>query len=89
MTTLEKDRLDIMEDKLSAVEHKIDRVLIALLGDDLNIDKGLVAEFKELRERVTKLEYMKNKVIWMSAGAGITGGVVIAKVVEWIQGLSA
>ena len=87
MTSIENKRLDIMEDKLTTVEQKLDRVLTALLGDDLNIDKGLVAEFKELRERVTKLEYMKNKVIWMSAGAGITGGVVIAKIVEWIRGI--
>jgi len=85
MTALETARLDIVEDKVDTMNTKIDRILIALIGDDLQMDRGLIAEYKEMRDRISKLEALKNKVIWMAVGAGVTGGVSIVKIIEWIK----
>jgi len=85
MTALETARLDIVEDKVDTMNTKIDRILIALIGDDLQMDRGLIAEYKEMRDRISKLEALKNKVIWMAVGAGVAGGVSIVKIIEWIK----
>jgi len=85
MTALETARLDIVEDKVDTMNTKIDRILTALIGDDLQMDRGLIAEYKEMRDRISKLEALKNKVIWMAVGAGVAGGVSIVKIIEWIK----
>ena len=85
MTAIESNRLDKMEEKLDQALIKVDKVLSALTGDDLQIDKGLIAEHKDIRDRVTKLEGLKNMIIWISVGAGIAGGLSINKLIEWIQ----
>ncbi len=85
MTAIESNRLDKMEEKLDQAIGKVDKVLSALTGDDLQIDKGLIAEHKDIRDRVTKLEGLKNMIIWISVGAGIAGGLSINKLIEWIQ----
>ena len=85
MTALETARLDIVEDKVDTMNTKIDRILTALIGDDLQMDRGLIAEYKEMRDRISKLEALKNKVIWMAVGAGVAGGVSIVKLIEWIK----
>lgn len=85
MTAIENSRLDKMEEKLDQAIGKVDKVLSALTGDDLQIDKGLIAEHKDIRDRVTKLEGLKNMIIWISVGAGIAGGLSINKLIEWIQ----
>ena len=85
MTAIENSRLDKMEEKLDQALIKVDKVLSALTGDDLQIDKGLIAEHKDIRDRVTKLEGLKNMIIWISVGAGIAGGLSINKLIEWIQ----
>ena len=85
MTAIENSRLDKMEEKLDQALLKVDKVLSALTGDDLQIDKGLIAEHKDIRDRVTKLEGLKNMIIWISVGAGIAGGLSINKLIEWIQ----
>jgi len=85
MTALETARLDIVEDKVDTMNTKIDRILTALIGDDLNLDRGLISEHKDMRDRISKLEALKTKVIWMAVGAGVTGGVSIVKIIEWIK----
>lgn len=85
MNTVENVRLDKMEEKLDQLETKVDRILNALIGDTLQIDKGLIAELKETRDRVSKLEALKNKIIWVSIGAGIAAGISLNKLIEWIQ----
>lgn len=85
MTTIEGSRLDKMEEKLDQLETKVDKILSALVGDDLQIDKGLIAEHKDIRDRVAKLEALKNRIIWVSIGAGIAAGISLNKIIEWIQ----
>jgi len=85
MNRMENDRLDQMEDKLDNLNDKVDKIFTALTGDDLQIDRGLIAEYKELRDRVTKLEYLKNKIIWIGIGAGAAIGISLNKIIEWIQ----
>lgn len=82
---MENDRLDQMEDKLDDLKDQVTKILVALTGDELQMDKGLIAEYKEIRDRVSKLEALKNKVIWVSIGAGLAVGISIDKVIEWIQ----
>lgn len=85
MTALENIRLDTMEDKLDDVSVKVDKIFVALTGGDLQTDKGLIKEFESLRERVTKIEAFKSKIIWISLGAGLSAGLSVNKVIEWIQ----
>lgn len=96
---MEQQRLNNMESRLQRVEEtvkqielqtdkiedKTNKIYTVLVGDEFNMDKGLVAEVKALRERVYKLEVLKNKVIWISIGAGVAGGLSLDKIIEWIQ----
>jgi len=77
-------RLGSLEKKFDDLEVKVDKILVALTGDEFKLDKGLVAEYKDLRERVSKLETLKNRIIWISIGAGFAGGIGISKLVEII-----
>ena len=86
MTAIESERLDKMEQQLDDLEIKVDKILNALTGDELQIDKGLITEYKEIRDRVSKLEALKNKIIWVSIGAGLAVGISLDKIIEWIQG---
>lgn len=85
MTPMENQRLEDLEVKLDNVESKLDQVLVALRGSELTMGIGMVQEMKDLKSRVTKLENIKTKVIYMSLGAGIAGGFSISKIIEWIQ----
>lgn len=85
MTTIENERLDKMEQQLDDLEIKVDKILNALTGDKLQMDKGLIPELKEMRDRVSKLEALKNKIIWVSIGAGLAVGISLNKIIEWIQ----
>lgn len=92
MTGIENMKLEELEEKLNTVEGKVDKILIALLGSELMPDNGLLKEIQELKNvdketkaRVLKLENLKNRVIYMSIGAGIAGGFSITKIIEWIQ----
>lgn len=87
-----EQRLGQMESKLTAVEQKVnnidgklDRVLKALQGDDMLMSEGLIQEMNLLKARMTKVETRWNKFAWMAAGAGISGGLFIQKLIEWIQ----
>ena len=85
MNEMENSRLDQMEEKLDDVSLKVDKIFVALIGDDLQIDKGLIAEFKDMRDRVSKLEGFKSKIIWISVGAGMAAGISVNKIIEMIQ----
>lgn len=85
MTPVEDKRLDQVERKLNTLEGKVDRVLAALEDNDLNVDGGLITQFKDIKKRVTDLEAIKNKVVWISIGAGMAAGLSISKIIEWIQ----
>jgi len=85
MTDVEDTRLEELEIKLSTVEDKVDQILTALIGSDLSLNVGMVQEIKELKGRILKLENLKNRVIWMTLGAGLAGGLTISKIIEWIQ----
>lgn len=85
MIEMENQRLDDLEEKLDTVESKVDQILTALVGSDLTLSKGIVQEIKELKTRILKLENLRNRVMWMSMGAGIAGGFSITKIIEWIQ----
>lgn len=85
MTIMEDNRLEDLENKLGKVEDKVDQILTALVGSDLSLNVGMVQELKELKGRILKLENLKNKVIWMTLGAGLAGGLTISKIIEWIQ----
>lgn len=85
MTYVENKRLDLMEERLKLLNDKVDRVLKALEDDELNVDGGLITQFKDLKKRVIGLESLKNKVIWISIGAGAACGFSINKIIEWIQ----
>lgn len=84
MTSIESTRLDHMEQKIDDLQKDVNKILTALTGDDLKMDEGLIAEYKELKGRVQKLEALKAKIIWVSIGAGVAAGISIDKVVEWI-----
>jgi TolA-binding protein len=85
MTQNESSRLEQMEEKLDSLDGKIELISIALLGSDLNTDKGLVKEFKDLRERVATIEAKANRAIWIAVGAGVGGGLSLSTVIKWIQ----
>lgn len=85
MTPVEDRRLDQMEKKLDTMEGKLDKVLGALEDSDLNVDGGLITQFKDIKKRVTDLEAIKNKIVWMAVGAGFGGGITIVKLIQWIQ----
>lgn len=85
MTALENARLDAMEEKLETLQSDVKEILSALKGSELQLDKGLVIGHINLSERVTKLEGLKNKITWVSIGAGVAAGMSIDKVIEWIQ----
>lgn len=85
MTAVENVRLDALEEKIEILQSDVKKILIALVGDDLKIEKGLIAEYKDMKERLTKLESLKNKIIWVSVGAGVAAGMSIDKVIDWIQ----
>lgn len=85
MTTVEDKRLDAMEEKLITLSNKMDKVLEVITGDDFGLNGGIVAEVKHLRDRVTKLETLKNRVMYMSLGAGSALGISLNKIIQWIQ----
>ncbi len=85
MTSIENKRLDKMEQQLDEVEEKVDRILNALVGDELQMDKGLIHALNDMRDRVSRLEALKNKIIWVSIGAGLAVGISLDKIIEWIQ----
>lgn len=83
MTVVEKQRLDKVEEKLEALEKKVDQVLTALTGSNLSPDKGIVDIIKTLDKRVDSLEETKKKVWWIWIGTAIGSGLGLTKLAEW------
>jgi hypothetical protein len=86
MTAIENTRLDNMEQKLTTVEGKVDRILVALTGDELN-EKGLISQFNSLKERVEKLESLKTKIIYLGTGAGVACGFFVKDIWDWFHNI--
>lgn len=93
MSPEENNRLSIVEGNVEEIKQKLDLVLSALTGNEISKNGGLVEDIRDLKKvtiptlmrRIEKLESIKNKMIWMAMGAGITGGVGIVKIIQWIQ----
>lgn len=79
--------------RLKDLEEKVDKILAALVGNDISKNGGLVEDIRDLKRstipgiitRLEKLEAIKNKAIWMAVGAGMTGGISLVKIVQWIS----
>lgn len=88
-----EERIRSVEDKAEEINGKVDKILGAVIGDGLGVSAGIIGELRHLKEvevpklkaRVTKLEILKNRVLWMAAGAGVAGGFSIKAIIEWIQ----
>ena len=93
--TLEKfeERIGSVEEKVNSVDIKLDLILSAIKGDAFGVNGGLLGKIKRIEEndipsiksRLLKLETLKNRVLWMAAGAGVAGGFSIKTIIEWIQ----
>ncbi|MBO9671974.1 MAG: hypothetical protein J7577_00910 [Sphingobacteriaceae bacterium] len=80
MTADEKTRFQNMEGQLNEIGDKVDEILGALKGDSMGTSTGLIADFKDLKIRVRKMEDFKNKMIWVAMGAGLAAGFTMDKV---------
>lgn len=85
MSPEEKIRFERMEDKINQMDSKLDDVLEALAGDKFGNSKGLVAEVKELKVRVRRMETLKNKVIWLVTGAALAAGFALDKIIDFFK----
>lgn len=56
MTTEEKERLDRMEQHLRLIKEDLQHISAALIGSPINGNKGLVNDFKELKEEQETLK---------------------------------
>lgn len=56
MTTEEKERLDRMEQHLRLIKEDLQYISAALIGSSVNGNKGLVNDFKELKEEQDALK---------------------------------
>lgn len=96
LISLEK-RISTLETNVKEIGTDTKKILTALSGDELQVGVGLVAEFKhlkdhevpELKQRVGKLEEekntLKNRIIGLSVGLGLTGGAAIMKLIEALK----
>jgi len=56
MTSEEKERLDRMEQQLRLIQEDLQNISAALIGSSVNGNKGLVNDFKELKEEQDSLK---------------------------------
>lgn len=56
MTSEEKERLDRMEQHLRLIKEDLQHISAALIGSPINGNKGLVNDFKELKEEQDALK---------------------------------
>lgn len=56
MTSEEKERLDRMEQQLRLIQEDLQNISVALIGSSVNGNKGLVNDFKELKEEQDSLK---------------------------------
>ena len=71
--------------EISTIDMKVTSILTLLQGNTIDKDdKGLVGRINRNDLRISKLERMKDKVIWMAVGAGFAGGGIIGFVIQSI-----
>lgn len=80
MTADEKARFQTMENKVSEIDKKLDRLLFVIQGDGFNQNMGTVSEVKNIRKDVDKLLNFKNRLVWFAMGAGFAAGITVDKV---------
>lgn len=84
-----------MQEDLNTVKDTVNEIKVALLGDGY-MSKGLVGELErmkgttitELDKRISELEKFKNKVVYISIGLGMAGGLGIRTLIDWISNMS-
>jgi len=68
MTTQEKDRIEVVIEKLEDLHVELQTVKRGVYGDEKNKVKGLIQTDIELHERITKLEEVNKKAVWYGLG---------------------
>lgn len=65
------------QERLQDLDRKLTLVLQLLQGNHLDkSDTGQIGKINDLVKRVTKLERLKDKVLWVAVGCGVvTGGI--------------
>jgi hypothetical protein len=76
--------LESLSKKIDNQGIEIKEIKEALLGSPFTQGKGMVEIQQEHDERLTALERIKDKVIWMAVGAGVAGGITIAKIISLV-----
>jgi len=87
MTVEEKQRFKIMEDQLQNINGKLDDIMSAIKGDAFGQNAGIIAEIKDLKSRVRKMEDLKQRLMWTALGAGLAAGFTVDKLWTFIQKL--
>lgn len=75
-----------LEEQVKAIDKKVTSILHLLNGTDLDKSQGFLHEFKrekdendKLEARVSKLERLKDKAIWIMVGTSLPASYGIAK----------
>lgn len=63
---------------------QIGNVLNALMGTELDTDRGMVSVVKELKDKVKTLEDRWNNTKWLMIGIGVASGLTIGKIASLI-----
>jgi len=75
------DRLGVLEQTVSKMDGRLEKILSAVVGDPEMGQEGLVARVIKLEDRDKKYEAVKNKFI----GASIVGGAIWAIVAKALE----
>lgn len=78
-------RLDDIANKLDRMDRTLEKLNITVRGDTQYGATGIAPRTTELERRVTRIETMLNRAIWVATGAGLAGAG-IAELIKAILG---
>ena len=76
------DEISTLSRKVDALSLEIKAIKDAIIGNEFTDGEGLLKVQRDHDERITALERVKDKVIWMAIGAGVAGGMTVSKIIS-------
>lgn len=71
-----------LSDQYIAIDRKLEKVMIVLVGEDLSHEGGFVSRVKQLEEQVDVLERLIDKTKFFFIGATVFGGYGIFELIK-------
>ncbi len=77
-------KVDIITKAMNDQGKQIGNIFNALMGTELDTEKGLISTVKELKAEVKDLKDKWNNTKWLMIGVGLASGITISKIASMI-----